>query len=66
MTTNNESNKIRTNLSSLSRVELKDIDVDSSKELIDYMYTGELPITESNVQMLLITANLFGMINIKV
>lgn len=53
-------------MSSLSRVELKDIDVDSSKELIDYMYTGELPITESNVQMLLITANLFGMINIKV
>lgn len=29
------------------------------------MYTGELPITESNVQMVLITANLLGMTNIK-
>lgn len=41
------------------------MDHGSMQHLIDYMYTGELLITESNVEQLLVTANLLGITNIK-
>ena len=44
---------------------MKEVDSDSLKSLVDYIYTGELLITESNVQSLLITANLLNILNIK-
>lgn len=39
-------------------VELHDIDVSSLKQLIDYAYTGEITITEDNVQVLLPVSSL--------
>jgi hypothetical protein len=39
-------------------VELHDIDVSSLKQLIDYAYTGEITITEENVQVLLPVSSL--------
>jgi kelch-like protein 2/3 len=41
------------------------VDATSLTLVIEYMYTGELLITECNVQSLLITANLLGMGNVK-
>lgn len=39
-------------------VELHDIDVQSLKQLIDFAYTGEIDITEENVQVLLPASSL--------
>lgn len=39
-------------------VELHDIDAQSLKQLIDFAYTGEIDITEENVQVLLPASSL--------
>jgi hypothetical protein len=36
-----------------------------NNKLIDYMYTGELTITEMNVQFLLTTANILNLTSVK-
>ena len=42
------------------KVEIKEIDCECLKLVIDYMYTGEVLITETNVQSLLSTSNLLN------
>ena len=53
------------NLKSKSRVVLRDIESESLKLIIDFMYTGQVLITEDNVQSLLAVANLFDLIDLK-
>jgi len=42
-----------------SDIELHEVDAESVKALIDYAYTGSVPITPLNVQNLIVTASLF-------
>ncbi len=46
-------------------MEIKGVESSSLKLIIDYMYTGELLITETNVQSLLIASNLLCITNVK-
>ena len=48
-----------------TEIKLNEIDAESLESIVNYMYTGELVITEENVQSILTTANLLNMINIK-
>ncbi|CAF0712878.1 unnamed protein product [Brachionus calyciflorus] len=51
--------------SNSKKVEIKEIDTESLKLTIDYMYTGEILITENNVQALLTTTNLLNLCDLK-
>ena len=46
-------------------VRLHDIDVIAIKDLIDYIYTGEITITEQNVQVLLPASSLLQMHSVR-
>lgn len=46
-------------------VRLHDIDVVAIKHLIDYIYTGEITITEQNVQVLLPASSLLQMHSVR-
>lgn len=46
-------------------MKIQEIDPDSLSLIIDYMYTGEILITENNVQSLLATSNLLDMTSLK-
>jgi kelch-like protein 2/3 len=45
--------------------EMRDVDLEAMTALIDYMYSGQLMITDLNVQSILATANLLILTNIK-
>lgn len=46
-------------------MEIKEIDPNALSLIIDYMYSGEIFITENNVQTLLVTSNLLDMTSLK-
>lgn len=46
-------------------VQLHDIDAVALKHLVDYIYTGEITITEQNVQMLLTASSLLQMHSVR-
>lgn len=46
-------------------VRLHDIDVTAVRDLIDYIYTGEITITEQNVQVLLPASSLLQMHSVR-